>query len=44
MSNLAALNLIEDTVEVMAKKIRVASYAFKNYVRSNWRLENYELF
>ena len=49
MSELAALNPIEDTVEGMIKKIRAASYAFKalkdddlrDPVRSNWKLEKY---
>ena len=52
MSELAALNPIENTVEGMANKNRAEYYTFKalkdddlrDPVRSNGRLEKYELF
>ena len=52
MSELAALNPIEDTVVGMIKNIRAASYAFKalkdddlrDHARSYWKLERYEPF
>ena len=52
MSELSALNPLEDNVEGMAKKNRAGSYAFKTLkdddlrdpVRSDWRIKKYKLF